>query len=124
MSLIFTIINYPTGEVISNMPTYGYECQTCKKQIEVFQSIKDAPLAICESCGGALKKRIYPVGIAFKGSGFYVNDYAPKKSASECGSPAPTETKPETKSETATVEPAKTETKSEKKSDASVPAAA
>ena len=60
------------------MPTYGYECLSCDNQFEIFQSIKDDPLKTCESCGGTLRKRVYPVGIAFKGSGFYVNDYAPK----------------------------------------------
>ena len=64
------------------MPTYGYECLACHNQIEVFQSIKDAPLTTCEICSGTLRKRIYPVGIAFKGSGFYVNDYAAKPASS------------------------------------------
>ncbi len=82
------------------MPTYGYECLACHDQIEVFQSIKDAPLTVCEACGGALRKRIYPVGIAFKGSGFYVNDYAAKPAAS--GAPAS-----ETKSDAAPSEAAK-----------------
>ena len=61
-------------------------------QIEVFQSIKDDPLTTCETCGGTLRKRIYPVGIAFKGSGFYVNDYAPK---SEAKGEAKAEAKPD-----------------------------
>lgn len=60
------------------MPTYGYECLGCNAQFETVQSIKADPLTTCETCGGTLRKRIYPVGIAFKGSGFYVNDYAPK----------------------------------------------
>ncbi len=60
------------------MPTYGYECTACAHHFEVFQSIKDDPLTTCEQCGGTLRKRIYPVGIAFKGSGFYVNDYTRK----------------------------------------------
>lgn len=68
------------------MPTYGYECLGCKAQFETVQSIKDAPLTTCKTCGGALRKRIYPVGIAFKGEGFYVNDYAPK---SADAAPAP-----------------------------------
>ena len=58
------------------MPTYGYECKACEDQFEIFQSIKDDALSTCEKCGGNLRKRIYPVGISFKGSGFYVNDYA------------------------------------------------
>jgi putative FmdB family regulatory protein len=69
------------SEVTSTtMPTYGYECTGCADHFEVVQSIKDSPLTKCERCGGVLKKRIYPVGISFKGSGFYVNDYAGKPS--------------------------------------------
>jgi len=113
------------------MPTYGYECVSCDNQFEIFQSIKDDALTTCETCGGALRKRIYPVGISFKGSGFYVNDYAPKPSggadstapaASETAAPASggetkSESKPETKPE-AKAEPAKTETKAEPKAPA------
>lgn len=85
------------------MPTYGYECTACDNQFEVFQSIKDDPLTACETCGGTLRKRIYPVGIAFKGSGFYVNDYAPKSPASaDKGGEGKSETKSEAKAETTT----------------------
>ncbi len=104
------------------MPTYGYECNSCKNQFEVFQSIKDEPLTICEDCGGTLRKRIYPVGIAFKGSGFYVNDYGkPAPSADAGGTPA-AKTDPEVKAEakadapkvdTAKADAPKAETKSE-----------
>lgn len=75
------------------MPTYGYECLNCQAHFEVMQSIKDGPLTTCETCGGTLRKRVYPVGIAFKGSGFYVNDYAPK--SGDAPAPASPETKPE-----------------------------
>ncbi len=114
------------------MPTYGYECVSCDNQFEIFQSIKDDALTTCETCGGKLRKRIYPVGISFKGSGFYVNDYAPKTSggaessapasASEGTAPAPggeakSETKTEAKTE-AKPEVAKTEAKAEPKAPA------
>lgn len=116
------------------MPTYGYECLSCDNQFEIFQSIKDDALTTCETCGGKLRKRIYPVGISFKGSGFYVNDYAPKPSGGgESSAPASTlsaeaaapaasgEAKPEAKTEAkpeAKSEPAKTETKAEAKAPA------
>jgi putative FmdB family regulatory protein len=101
------------------MPTYGYECTACKNQTEVFQSIKDAPLVTCESCGGTLRKLIYPVGIAFKGSGFYVNDYASKsgKSTADPGNAPSSETKTEAskpdtpQTETPVATTPKTETK-------------
>ena len=98
------------------MPTYGYECTACSNQFETFQSIKDDALTTCEACGGTLRKRIYPVGIAFKGSGFYVNDYAAKSAApvsSESGASG-SESKTETKSESKTDTP-KAETKTETK---------
>jgi len=65
------------------MPTYGYECIGCSRNFEVFQKITDDSLTQCEVCGGVLKKKIFPVGIVFKGSGFYVNDYAKKSGASD-----------------------------------------
>ncbi len=91
------------------MPTYGYECLSCDNQFEINQSIKADALTTCDACGGTLRKRIYPVGIAFKGSGFYVNDYAPKS-----GGATKTETP---KADTATPE-AKSETKTEAKPEA------
>ncbi|HEX2053380.1 MAG TPA: FmdB family zinc ribbon protein [Actinomycetota bacterium] len=56
------------------MPTYEYRCLNCENRTEVFQSFKDDPLTTCEVCGGPLRKVIHPVGIQFKGSGFYSTD--------------------------------------------------
>lgn len=85
------------------MPTYGYECLSCDNQFEISQSIKDDALTTCAECGGTLRKRIYPVGISFKGSGFYVNDYAAKPSgtsgSSELAKSEATSGTAETKSE-------------------------
>jgi len=61
------------------MPTYGYECRACSQRFEVFQKITDPALTECESCGGSLRKLIFPAGIIFKGSGFYVTDYKNKE---------------------------------------------
>lgn len=58
------------------MPTYGYQCERCNEQFEVFQRITEPALTTHEGCGGALRRIMYPVGIVFKGPGFYVNDYA------------------------------------------------
>ena len=107
------------------MPTYGYECLSCQNQFEIMQSIKDDALTVCDICGGTLRKRVYPVGIAFKGSGFYVNDYAPKSASSSSESaasePAKSESTSSPSSETPKAEtksePAKTEVKSETKSE-------
>jgi putative FmdB family regulatory protein len=57
------------------MPTYGYHCGRCGHEFEVRQSMADAPLKACPECGGELRKLLYPVGVQFKGSGFYTTDY-------------------------------------------------
>jgi putative FmdB family regulatory protein len=56
------------------MPTYEYRCRDCGHELEVQQSFHDDPLTECPSCGGDLRKRFSPVGITFKGSGFYKTD--------------------------------------------------
>ena len=56
------------------MPTYEYACTECGERVEVVQRITDAPLEVCGVCGGKLRKLFHPVGIAFKGSGFYTTD--------------------------------------------------
>jgi putative FmdB family regulatory protein len=56
------------------MPTYEYACTECGDRTEVVQSISDAPLTTCTVCGGTLRKVFSPVGIVFKGSGFYRTD--------------------------------------------------
>jgi putative FmdB family regulatory protein len=113
------------------MPTYEYICEKCDHQFDVFQSMKDKPLAICpqEKCGmkkwgkGKIKKMIGGgAGLIFKGSGFYITDYrsdsykeAAKKdappSADKGDKGGKSESKAETKSES---KPAKTETNSAK----------
>ncbi|HEX8802670.1 MAG TPA: FmdB family zinc ribbon protein [Acidimicrobiales bacterium] len=56
------------------MPTYEYRCKECGEHLEVVQSFRDDPLTECPRCAGTLKKVFQPVGIAFKGNGFYRND--------------------------------------------------
>jgi putative FmdB family regulatory protein len=56
------------------MPTYEYACKSCGEHLEVVQSFRDEPLRDCPVCGGRLRKVFSPVGISFKGSGFYRND--------------------------------------------------
>jgi putative FmdB family regulatory protein len=57
------------------MPIYGYRCTECGHELEVLQSMSAEPLKVCSECGGALRKLLYPVGVQFKGSGFYTTDY-------------------------------------------------
>lgn len=56
------------------MPIYGYRCQSCEQDFEVTQRMSDAPQAPCPVCGGAGKRQFFPIGIHFKGSGFYKTD--------------------------------------------------
>ena len=56
------------------MPTYQYSCTECGERIEAVQKFTDEPLQVCSVCGGKLRKVFSPVGIVFKGSGFYRND--------------------------------------------------
>ena len=62
------------------MPTYEYECRECGGRVEAFQKMTDDPLTTCADCGGSLRKLLFPVGIVFKGTGFYVTDYKNKES--------------------------------------------
>jgi putative FmdB family regulatory protein len=56
------------------MPTYQYRCTNCDEDLEVVQSFSDDPLTECPTCGGRLRKVFSPVGIVFKGTGFYKTD--------------------------------------------------
>ena len=56
------------------MPTYQYTCTECGEPLEAVQKFTDAPLTVCPACGGRLRKVFSPVGIVFKGSGFYRTD--------------------------------------------------
>lgn len=61
------------------MPIYEYECEQCKKRVELLQRLSDPPLETCSSCGGKVRKMVSsPAGLLFKGSGWYVTDYARK----------------------------------------------
>jgi putative FmdB family regulatory protein len=56
------------------VPTYQYACTECGDRSEVVQRFSDDPLTVCSTCGGKLRKIFSPVGIVFKGSGFYRTD--------------------------------------------------
>ena len=64
------------------MPTYQYTCTDCGEPVEVVQKFTDDPLSVCAACGGRLRKVFSPVGIVFKGSGFYRTDSRNGSSAS------------------------------------------
>jgi putative FmdB family regulatory protein len=64
------------------VPTYQYVCTECGGQIEAVQRFTDDPLTVHDACGGRLRKVFSPVGIVFKGSGFYRTDSRKGSSAS------------------------------------------
>ena len=83
------------------MPIYEYSCQKCGAHMEVMQKISDKPLARHAKCGGKLSKEWSRSGFQFKGSGWYVTDYAGRKpdakeggESGESKSDKPSETKP------------------------------
>ena len=95
------------------MPIYGYRCSNCGHEFEIQQKITDQPLKACPKCEGKLAKILYPVGISFKGSGFYTTDYkgSGKSSDGSSGSSSDGAAKADGGSES------KSDTKSESKSD-------
>ncbi|HXL77730.1 MAG TPA: FmdB family zinc ribbon protein [Candidatus Eisenbacteria bacterium] len=110
------------------MPTYGYRCSNCGHEFEIQQKITDQPLKACPMCQGKLAKILYPVGISFKGSGFYTTDYKGSGKSSDGssgdvaakaggGSESKSESKPESKSESKPDQPSvsKSDSKTEKK---------
>ena len=57
------------------MPTYQYKCKSCENRFETVQKITDAPLTDCPECNGTIQRVLFPAGVVFKGSGWYVTDY-------------------------------------------------
>ncbi len=58
------------------VPIYEYECERCQHRFEVMQKLSHRPLKKCERCGGPVHKLLSAPGLVFKGSGWYVTDYA------------------------------------------------
>ena len=73
------------------MPIYEYQCENCGVRFERTQHMTDAPLTKCPECNGHVHRVFQPVGIIFKGSGFYVTDNRAKSSTSVPSSKKPDE---------------------------------
>ena len=115
------------------MPTYDYECDACHHEFEIFQNMSDDPLTKCPKCKGPIEQLISAPAVQFKGSGWYVTDYAkggsqPGSATGEAGSKdgkAKTEkasddksdSKKAGKAEPAKAESSKSETSSKKKTE-------
>ena len=64
------------------MPLYEYRCEACGHQFEVIQKFSDEPVSVCPKCGaGPVQKLLSSPAIQFKGTGWYITDYARKDSA-------------------------------------------
>jgi putative FmdB family regulatory protein len=65
------------------MPLHEYECEACGHRFEAIQKFSDAPLEVCPQCSGKVRKLVSAPAIQFKGSGWYITDYARKESGSK-----------------------------------------
>ena len=80
------------------MPLYEYQCKKCGHRFEKIQKFSDKPVKKCPQCGGPVEQTISAPAVQFKGSGWYVTDYAKKpQTASDSGSKESKETKKEEK---------------------------
>ena len=106
------------------MPLYEYECTKCHRRFERIRKFSDRPITKCPECGGKVEQLISAAAVQFKGSGWYVTDYAKKGSSSKASesdsgskdskdskADSSSESKPDSKSES------KSETKTESKTD-------
>jgi putative FmdB family regulatory protein len=96
------------------MPIYEYKCLDCGAHVEKMQKISDAPLTVCENCGGKMEKQLSLSGFQFKGEGWYVTDYSNKNKEKGAGKSEKSE---KTEKSSAPESTAKTEGASNKTND-------
>jgi putative FmdB family regulatory protein len=70
------------------MPLYEYQCDACQHRFEIIQRFSDPPASSCPVCGGSVRKLLSSPAIQFKGSGWYITDYA-RKGSNGSGKEAP-----------------------------------
>ena len=101
------------------MPIYEYACTACGERTEARQSFTDPPLDTCPICGGSLRKLYSPVGVVFKGSGFYSTDNSKSSGQSksaEKGSKGTKDSSQSTKSKDSSSSSSESSTSSKKES--------
>jgi putative FmdB family regulatory protein len=108
------------------MPLYEYACEKCGERFEVMQKFSDQKLTVHEKCGGPVHRLISAPALQFKGSGWYVTDYAKSGSSSEKssdnGAPAKSDSpaeKSSTKSDTPAASPSSSSSSSSESKSAS-----
>lgn len=100
------------------MPLYEYQCEKCGHRFEKIQRMSDPPPDACPACGGAVHKMQSAPAFQFKGSGWYITDYARKDQGGEpkSSSSKSSDDKPAASKETGSTEAGSTETKDSKDS--------
>jgi putative FmdB family regulatory protein len=93
------------------MPLYEYQCQACGHRFEVIQKYSDPHVTVCPKCGGEVQKLFSSPAIQFKGSGFYITDYARAGKSDGEGSSSKSSESSEAKTGTAESKNSSTETK-------------
>jgi putative FmdB family regulatory protein len=83
------------------VPTYGYRCEKCGQEFDVWQRMSDEPKASCPACSGPGKRLFFPAGIVFKGGGFYKTDSRKSGDSAPSTSPSTTSDSPSPPSATA-----------------------
>jgi putative FmdB family regulatory protein len=86
------------------MPLYEYQCKKCKHRFEKILKFSDKPVKKCPECGGVVEQMISAPAVQFKGSGWYVTDYANKSQSSSSDSSNESKTTETTKSDSASKE--------------------
>ena len=81
------------------MPLYEYQCDACSHRFEVIQKYSDSPIDVCPKCGGTVRKLLSSPAIQFKGSGWYITDYA-RSGKTDSGSAASAKAEKSEKGET------------------------
>ena len=100
------------------MPIYEYECESCDERFELMQKFSDKPVRKCPKCGGAVHKVLSAPALLFKGSGWYVTDYANPARKKAQKADADGKTNGAKTSETPSASPSTTSDKAATKADA------
>lgn len=99
------------------MPLYEYQCESCSHRFEKIQKYSDPPIAVCPSCGGPVKKLFSSPAIQFKGTGWYITDYAKKSGTDSSPNPSASSSSSETSTPATTPATSSTDTKTDSKKD-------
>lgn len=95
------------------MPLYEYQCEACGNRFEKIVKFSDPPIETCPECGGTVQKLLSSPAIQFKGSGWYITDYAKKSSSKDSSGSETSADKSSDKGSSTSAETKKPESKSD-----------